>query len=367
MFTRLPAAVVFSLLLCSAVAPALRLSGEARGWLETGWRPGWTGRAGLQYRPDLSFDIVPNLLDAEAAATARAGLEAWGADSLAGEAAIRPYRAWLRLGGARYEARAGLQKLAFGPGVLLRPLQWFDAVDPADPTGTTDGVWGLLGRYWPAGNADIRGWILLGNSAPRAWDREGSERWIPEPGGRVQLPVPRGETGLSFHHRTVVADTGGSRQAGENRLGLDGKWDLGVGIWTELVVTHRRSAALTAPWQYAGVVGLEHTFGVGDGLAASVEHLALALAAGVPWDDPVGAGHVSGLMVGYPLGLLDRLSAIVLFDWQAGKPYAFLAWQRTLDRWLVQAAAFRGPDAPAAGLPAASGGTGLRLTAVFNH
>ncbi|HDR00166.1 MAG TPA: hypothetical protein ENN51_07790, partial [candidate division WOR-3 bacterium] len=162
--------LLVTLALWASVASAFGLSGEAQGWLAGAGNPGRYGQAGLQYRPGLSFDIVPRRLDVELAATGRAGLEAWGADSLAGEAVVRPYRAWLRLRGARYEARAGLQKLAFGPGVLLRPLQWFDAIDPRDPTGTTGGVWGLLGRCWFPGNATAWAWGLIGNSGRRQWE-----------------------------------------------------------------------------------------------------------------------------------------------------------------------------------------------------
>jgi len=46
------------------------------------------------------------------------------------------YRLWGRFSSSRFEARIGLQKINFGSASLLRPLMWFDRIDPRDPQAT---------------------------------------------------------------------------------------------------------------------------------------------------------------------------------------------------------------------------------------
>ncbi|MFO7676335.1 MAG: hypothetical protein R6X12_08480 [bacterium] len=343
------------------------VSGQAPGWVGGGRDTSVFGLAGLGYIPSLALDIVPGWFDAEAAVSGRVDASA-RPDSLRLGAAFKPYRAWFRLSRGRLEARAGLQKLAFGSAMLLRPLQWFDRIDPRDPTGSTDGVYALLGRYWFPGDANAWAWGLIGNSTPRAWEQFGTEQWVPELGGRVQVSVPRGEVAASYHHRRA-RKAGPAGSFNEDRLGLDGKWDVGVGLWTEATALREWTDASPLPWQWAATVGLDYTFGVGNGLTAAAEHLALARTAG-PWHTAGAvAGQVTGLSVAYPLGLLDRLNGFLLWDWQNRHAYGFAAWQRALDRWLFQAAGFWGPERPAAaGVPGgAAAGKGLRLTVVFNH
>jgi hypothetical protein len=369
-------AVLLLAVLAASGRAALRYSGQATGFVAALYDSAVAGQAGLRYVPDLTLDVVPGWLDAEAAVnlTASAGARP---DSLGLEATLKPYRAWLRLARERFEVRAGLQKLAFGSALVLRPLQWFDRLDPRDPTGATDGVYGLLGRYWLENNANLWAWGLVGNPEPKGWERVGSERWTPEFGGRAQLPVPRGEAALTYHHRTVDYSEVYRipellpRQF-EDRLGLDGKLDIGIGLWVEATLARetRRmdDGEHTDPaWTDISVLGVDYTFGIGNGLSVLAEHLVLGYGPR-PYGSDV-RGQATALMVGYPLGLVDNLSAIALYDWQNSDVYGFVAWQRTLDRWLFQVAGFWGPKAPAVagGLPGAAAGRGLRLTVVFNH
>ena len=65
----------------------------------------------------------------------------------------------------------------------------------------------------------------------------GSNASKPEIGGRFQHPIPKGEVALSYNHRsadgTQLIDSSYFEDIGENRYGIDGKWDLGVGLWVE--------------------------------------------------------------------------------------------------------------------------------------
>jgi len=110
----------------------------------------------------------------------------------------KPYRFWARYSAKQVELRIGLQKINFGSASMLRPLMWFDQVDPRDPLMLTDGVWGILGRYYFLNNANIWLWGLYGNDNRKGWEIFNSQKTIPEFGGRLQIPVPKGESGFSF-------------------------------------------------------------------------------------------------------------------------------------------------------------------------
>ncbi len=346
-----------------------RFSGQASARLTARRDSVLAADAELRYIPALTFaqPIGPALsLDFEASLDARLNAEA-RRDKPELSADLAPYRAWIRLGAQRFETRVGLQKLAFGSALLLRPLQWFDRLDPRDPTGATGGVWAALGRYWFADNANLWAWGLLGNTGLRPWQALEGARWIPEAGGRLQLPVPRGEAALSFHHRTALDSLGG--RVPEDRLGIDAKLDLGIGLWAEAVLLHEWTDLLPQPWQRAAVLGADYTLAIGSGLTLTAEHLSVARTAGLLADSGATAIDVSGMMFGYNVGLLDRLSGILLYDWSSRKVQLFAAWQHSLDRWAFQIAGFWGPNE--ARLPGTTGsqspGRGLRLSAVFNH
>jgi hypothetical protein len=369
------ARTVLAVLALSAVATASKFEagwhGQASGWLVSNRDSACHAEAGLRYIPRLSVALPPHM-DAELSANAFASVRADLPDSVGHDARLKPYRLWARFSTARFEARAGLQKINFGSATLLRPLMWFDRVDPRDPLALTDGVYGLLGRYYFQSNANIWAWGLLGNSLPKGWEIYGSERWVPEPGARVQIPVPRGEVGISGHHRTASVVWGepppDTSPAAESRVGLDGKWDVGIGIWFEAMVGKTSSEHVPYPWRRAATVGMDYTLGLGPGLVVTAEHMVVG-----------GAGelsargtdaHMSALMLGFPFGLLDNLRGIAYYDWSGKGFYGFLGWQRTLDNWTFSVSAFWNPDmvsAAGGGPTAGITGKGVRVDVIFNH
>ncbi len=360
-----------------AWATTFDFNGRASGWLGASWDTSFLGQAGLRYLPEvrLSAPICRQItVDADASANGLVSASTRSFDSTDFEARVKPYRATVRVSSPRFEARAGLQKINFGSAMLLRPLMWFDRVDPRDPLALTDGVYGLLARYYFQNNANVWAWGLLGNSSPKGWEVSGSERWIPEPGARVQVPVPRGEVGITAHHRVASVVYGelpslppDTSPAAETRVGLDGKWDVGVGLCFEATVGKTSSDHVPYPWQRMATVGLDYTLGIGSGLGVTAEHM---LAGGA--DAPFGRGtdaQFSAVAVSLPFGLLDNLRAIVYFDWTNRGLFSFLGWQRTTDNWVFSLSAFANPDFPtAAGRPGAgAAGKGLRFDVVFNH
>lgn len=299
--------------------------------------PWWSGG---RYLPQVNYGhsfAGGTLFDTEATANiyGNIGVDPFTDISAAGR--IRPYRLWMRYSGDQFELRAGLQKINFGSASLLRPLMWFDQVDPRDPLKLTDGVWGLLGRYYFLNNANIWIWGLYGNERRKGWELFESNAVNPEFGGRIQLPVPRGETAISYHHRIInAAVLPDSLAAGgdipEHRLGFDTRFDLAVGCWVE--------ASWSAAGRDIGIftnqqvlnAGIDYTFGLGNGLTALFEQIVASNdRRAFSFSNTV---TFSLLSLSYQAGLFDSLGAILYYDWTNNRAYSFVNWQRKLD-WLT--------------------------------
>jgi hypothetical protein len=311
-----------------------------------------------------------------AAGDTRLGARFVAHDSTDTDADADLYRLWLRLGTPRAELRVGLQKLSFGSATLLRPLMWFDGVDPRDPLRRTDGVYALLLRYYRLDNTNIWLWGLLGNDEPKGWETLPSRDDEPEFGGRFQVPVGRGEAAISVHQRVGVLAarplSGGPPQEAhvrERRVALDGKWDVGLGAWCEAVLQHQDDEALLQPYQLQLTLGLDTTFDLGQGLHALVEQLLWRVSA-----EPFGRGRqadVSALSFRYPWGVVDELGMILHYDWDAGDVFATAEWRRTFDRWSVHLIGFVNPEAPlgtaVVRVDDPLAGSGAQLLVVFDH
>lgn len=318
------------------------------------------------------------------------------------------YRAWVRLSAPQFELRAGLQKISFGSATLFRPLMWFDRIDPRDPLQLTEGVWGLLGRMYLPGNITAWGWVLAGDEERKGWEVIPSLDGAAEGGGRLQVPFGPGEAALTYHHRRFDVErlglypAGAFRRSGdEDRVAFDAKWDLGIGLWTEVALIRQRSQALEEEWSGAFNVGMDYTFDLGNGLTVLGEYIVKEnpsfVTLNIPDDSPPGAPGPGGspptgteelpaagpsqlqltsVSANYPVGVLDRVSLAVYRDWESSNWFRLLEWRRTYDRWRVHVLAFWNPDegtffpAASAGQGANSGsltGRGAQLIVVFNH
>ncbi len=291
------------------------------------------------------------------------------------EGDIKPYRAWIRYSSPQFEIRAGLQKINFGSATMLRPLMWFDQMDPRDPLQLTNGVWGLLGRYYFLNNLNIWMWGLLGNNELKGWESMATKKNQPEFGGRVQFPIGIGETAISFHHRKVD-NTDFSlplnldfEYHSENRLGLDTKIDWIVGFWAEGSWTNSKQTIGILTNQVLINAGIDYTFGLGNGLLATYEHLILSTDINpFNFDSPI---NFSLLSVSYPIGLLDNINAIFYYGWENEEVYSFLNWQRTYNRLSFHLMAYWNPEIfniPQQNLGSnVFGGKGVQIMFVFNH
>jgi hypothetical protein len=188
---------------------------EFRGQLSAWSAAGGAGSSGFQlgfrYIPTLSFAQPLSgsyALDVEMSVNAQAAAMGPGIGDLGTSGRVSPYRVWLRFSGPQFEARVGLQKISFGQAALLRPLMWFDGLDPNDPLQLTTGVYGLLLRYTFRNNANVWLWGLYGNEDLKGWETTPTQKKTPEYGGRLQFPLFKGEIALSYHRRRI--DPGGA-------------------------------------------------------------------------------------------------------------------------------------------------------------
>jgi len=355
------------------------LHGQASAWMSANHdsSPGAVG--GLRYIPDLLLEkklgdqLDMNMeLSLNAFATARYLKN----ESSSYDEEVKPYRGWVRLSTDKFEVRFGLQKINFGSAMFFRPLMWFDRVDPRDPLQLTDGVYALLARYTFLNNANFWAWGLYGNDDTKGWELAPTEKKASEYGGRVQSPLWTGEIGITYHHRRAdlsslipLPKDAGSFVAPEDRLGLDGKWDIGIGVWFESALIRQENDFLRAQYQRLWTVGADYTFAAGNGLYAATEYFQTDNP-----NEPLASAQANGfsaLSLNYPIGIVDQVSAIFYRDWKNQQWYRLMTWQRTYDNWSFYLMGFWDPknillySNQTGANPFA--GTGVQVMVVFNH
>lgn len=293
---------------------------------------------GARYIPQIDYNIqLPKtrLIDFELSANLNGNVGIQWTDTASANGKIKPYRIWTRYSTRQFELRLGLQKINFGSASLLRPLMWFDQIDPRDPLKLTDGVWSILSRYYFLNNANLWLWCLYGNKNPKGWETIRTNQKYPEVGGRFQFPVPHGETALSYHFR--VADSHNTNPAiptfseiAENRIGFDTRLDLLVGCWFEgSWVSKAKDVGILTNQEILNL-GVDYTFGMGNGLYVIFEQLVASFDENAfAFDNTVSFSLIS---LSYPVGLFDNLSTIVYFDWKNRVSYNFINWQKQFDK-----------------------------------
>ena len=374
--------ISLALLCCglnTAAGQSWSLHGQASGWFMGNPEHSTAAQFGLRYIPGLTFQApVSSVLntDLDLSLNGYSTILFAKDQRTEGESSVKFYRASLRVASDEFELRAGLQKISFGSAALFRSLMWFDKVDPRDPLQLTNGVYGLLGRYYFLNNANIWLWGLSGNDDPKGWELAPTSKRSVEFGGRVQTPLWTGEFGATYHHREADFSTlpafpsaPNTTAVPENRFALDGKWDMGIGAWFEAVLIHDQTDIPGLTYQRQITLGADYTFDVGNGLSALVEYFRsdnpdapFASADGVTF---------SALSVNYPLGVLDRLSGVVYRDWTDHEWYRMITWQRSYDNWMIYLLGFWNPEQiqlyRTQGGRSAFAGTGIQLMVVFNH
>lgn len=272
---------------------------------------------------------------------------------------IKPYRLTLKYSSPRFEAKIGLQKISFGSASLLRPLMWFDRLDPRDPIQLTDGVYSLLLRSFISEKTNLWLWILYKNKETKGLEISPTERDSPEMGFRAQIPAGKGELAFSFHHRKAVFLEEALPENHylnpliskenfsflEERYAMDGKWDIGIGLWFETAFTHQRNSIFIYPWQRSFTAGMDYTFPIGNGLHFLAEYyLGDSSKKIFSRDVSSFSSRFLALSISYSFSLLDDISSIIFCDERNKDFYSFLRWQRTYDRWSINLMVFSNPE-----------------------
>ncbi len=354
-----------------------KFTGQLSTWAHINTENPYPVYIGGRYIPQLNYKIPlakKRLIDFEVSANIYGDAGIHFFDSASADGNINPYRIWARYSTKQLEVRAGLQKINFGSANMLRALRWFDQVDPRDPLQLTNGVWAGLGRYYFMNNANLWLWVLYGNKDRKGLEFMETNASIPEFGGRFQSPVPFGELAVSYHHR--VAD---SRELNglvpefseipENRIGLDGKWDLVVGLWFEGAWVHKSKNMGQFTNQEIFTLGTDYTFGLGNGLNMVLEHMFISI------DEKAfqfsQTTNYTALSASYTFGMFDNINVIIYYDWLNKSVYNFVNWYRQFDRTTLYVMGYWNPEnnqLPTMGeAENLYGGIGLQLMFVFNH
>jgi len=227
---------------------------------------------------------------------------------------------------------------------------WFDKMDFRDPLQITDGVYSLLGRYYFNNNINIWLWGLYGNKKVKGWEVVPSINKIPEYGGRFQLPVGKGELAASYHNRIadfselmagipMITDT----QFSEQLFAMDGKWDLGIGLWFEYVKKlNDKNNDLVSKWETYYSLGFDYTFKLGNGLSLTSEFFHYGNNPDKGQDKI--SNNFSTLSLVYPLVLSHSLSGLVYYNWDTKEWYRFLNLQLKYDYLSLYLMTFWNPD-----------------------
>ena len=165
----------------------------------------------------------------------------------------------------------------------------------------------------------------------------------------MQFPVPKGELALSYHHRTAnlagVLEPSLIRRSStypEDRIGLDGKWDIGPGLWAEYSLSHSSpDSAYFHPWTKLFTLGLDYTFNLGNGLYMASEFFRYSTA-----NEVLNSGinnTFSSLTVNYPVGI-NKIGSIIYYNWTNKTWYRFINLQRQSDNWTYYLFLYWNPD-----------------------
>ena len=357
----------------------IKFKGQLSAWLSPDPANSFQTFTGIRYIPELS---AKKELSKKVSIDAEISLNAFGSafihsfDNTSFDGNIKPYRMWVRLSTKQFELRAGLQKINFGSATFLRPLMWFDKIDPRDPLQLTDGVYALLARYYFKNNTNIWLWSLYGNGEKKGWEMIPSFDDKIEYGGRIQTPVLSGELALTYHHRKADLSKIDLQESlsstdilNENRIGLDGKWDLGIGLWFEISLTHQDFDISPLVYRRAVNIGADYTFALGNGLNVMTEFFTYGMSEEI-FSSSENI-YFSTLSLNYPLGIIDNISLMVYYDWTNKDWYRFVNWQQTYDKWSFYLMGFWNPDKFQIYNNRQDysffTGTGFQFMVVFNH
>jgi len=233
------------------------------------------------------------------------------------------YRYYVNLSRPQTELRVGMQRLSFGSAQVLRPLMWFDRVDPMDPYQVTKGVEAALFRHHWLNNANIWLWGVMGTRSTKGNEFAGGKNNALEYGGRLQYPTYIGDAALSYHSRDLFLGH-------EHRLGMDLRMDYALGLWVEASASYFKDFPGSPTYTATGSIGADYVFDLGNGLALLGESMLHTVSEGdlaaISYEELAFA-----TMADYPLGLLDSIRLLMSYTIENEEYIVTGSWRRTYD------------------------------------
>jgi hypothetical protein len=155
----------------------------------------------------------------------------------------------------------------------------------------------------------------------------------------------------------------------ENRVAIDGKWDVEIGLWFEASHIHKSGDVGFLTEQTLLNLGADYTFGIGNGLNVSAEHLLIA------FDEKAfefaAKRHLTAVNMSYPLGLFDTLSTVMYQDWSTDNVTFFMNFEHQFRNLTGYVMAYYNPETQLGiqenELVNNNTGPGIRLMLVYNH
>ena len=277
-----------------------------------------------------------------------------------------PYRFWFRYSSDRLEARLGLQKISFGPAMILRSLSWFDTIDIKDPTGQTDAVEALRLRLFPNNSIGLWLWSINNKQDTLSF------------GGRTELSIDAGELGLTYHiDQSATPQSIGQSPAyianAHQRIAFDYRYDGYFGFWLESAAILSDSKSEAQPNRHTLItVGTDYTIPIGPGLLVMVENMNIREFSTVT--DNVNTHNYTAFMASIPMNMLVQLMFITQVDWKNNHLYNFLRGSITFDHYSLNLILSSSPkrneyDIAEEYLPrSVSGfGRGIQFMLIYNH
>lgn len=279
--------------------------------------------AGLDWMMELSKSEDLGCIELSGEYSHLSRLKVSWSDDFDADLSSQHYRYYLSLNRPQTELRLGLQRLNFGSAKVLRPLMWFDNIDPMDSHQETKGVEALLLRHHWLNSANLWFWGIRGAENPKGNEFIGGKKNSLEFGGRLQYPSLIGDAGICYHQRELNAGH-------EYRLGMDLRMDYAIGMWLEASASYFDGEQQPVNYSALASIGVDYVLEIGNGLAITSEGMLNALSydalSKISYND-----FTIAAMADYPLGLLDSLRLLTSHTFKREEYMIASSWRRTYD------------------------------------
>ena len=252
------------------------------------------------------------------------------------------YRYWVRYSSDKLEARVGLQKIVFGPSLVLRSLSWFDTIDQKDPTRKTDGVEAFRMRWFPASSLSLWTWAILNDQDTLSY------------GGRGELSTNIGNFGFTYHqdpskYLQMIGQSSIPISGPHYRLAIDYRYDGFIGLWNESAMIKSENLDINMV-----TLGADYTLPILNGILLMTETLYISTKPNMVTLPQTYTAFMASL----PLGMLHNVMLISSLDWDGNNTYNYLRWSSTYDNFSINCMASINPNEV---------GNSFQLMFIYNH